>query len=168
MTPREFVNKYFQFAMAAQEKTNVPALVIMAQAALETGWGSTVVGNMMFGVKDTDGVNGNEQLLTTTEYFNNPDKKFPLILKVVQVSKNLWKYTVKDYFRKYESPEESFTDHATLLSKSSLYKRAMNVTRDPFLFASAIAGCGYATDPDYAKKLHKIIRLIQDIVTERI
>lgn len=168
MTPREFVQKYFDHAMKAQEKTSVPALVIMAQAALETGWGSTVVGNMMFGVKDTDGINGNEQLLTTTEYFNNPDKKFPVVLKVVQVSKNLWKYTVKDYFRKYATPEESFTDHAQLLSRSGRYRKAMSVTRDPYLFASAIAAGGYATDPDYAKKLHKIIRLIEDILIQKV
>lgn len=165
MTPREFVAKYLPHALKAEEKTKVPALVIMAQSALETGWGSTVVGNMMFGIKDTDGVNGNEQLLTTTEYFNNPDKKFPVIKKIVQVGKKLWKYTVKDYFRKYDSPEDSFSDHAQMLATSKYYRKAMQHTDDPYVFASAISEF-YATDPSYAIKLHKIIRMISDINQE--
>lgn len=141
----------------------MPALVIMAQAALETGWGSTVVGNMMFGVKDSDGINGNEQLLTTTEYFNNPDKRFPVLLSVVKVGEKLWKYKIKDYFRKYDSPEESFTDHAHLLATSRHYKEAMKHVDQPYIFASKIAE-KYATDPAYAVKLHKLMRLIEDIL----
>lgn len=163
MTPRKFVETYMVYALVSQEKTRVPALVIMAQAALETGWGSTVIGNMMFGMKDTDGVNGNEQLLTTTEYFNNPDKKFPLIKTITKVGPKLWKYVVKDYFRKYASPEESFTDHARLLSTRPRYGKAMQYTANPFKFVEMIAP-HYATDPDYAVKLKKIITLIQDIL----
>lgn len=166
MTPRQFVDKYMGYALVSEEKTRVPALVIMAQAALETGWGSTVVGNMMFGMKDTDGINGNEQLLTTTEYFDNPDKKFPVIKAITKVGPKLWKYIVKDYFRKYQTPEESFTDHARLLSTRPRYREAMKYTNDPMEFVEKIAP-HYATDPAYAIKLQKIIRLIQDILEGR-
>jgi len=167
MTPREFVNKYFEHALIAEGQTKVPALVVMAQAALETGWGSTVVGNMMFGIKDTDGINGNEQLLTTTEYFNNPDKNFPVVKSIVKVGPKLWKYIVKDYFRKYDSPAQSFTDHGRLLSQSKIYAEAMAHTDQPYLFASKIAA-RYATDPNYAVKLHKLMRLIEDIITQKV
>lgn len=163
MTPREFVNKYWVHARNAQNKTGVPALVTMAQAALETGWGSTVVGNMMFGIKDSDGINGNEQLLTTTEYFNNPDKKFPVIISVVKVGAKLWKYKIKDWFRKYKSPEDSFADHGRLLASSKYYSEAMKNTNDPYKFASLIAP-SYATDPQYASKLHKLISMIERLI----
>jgi flagellum-specific peptidoglycan hydrolase FlgJ len=163
MTPREFTAKYWPYAKQSQDKTGVPALVIMAQAALETGWGSTVVGNMMFGKKDADGQNGNEQLLTTTEYFDNPDKKFPVVISVTKVGAKLWKYKIKDWFRKYATPEESFTDHAKLMITSRHYAPAMALKADPYKFASAIAP-KYATDPDYASKLHKLMKMIDTLI----
>ena len=70
MTPREFVANFLPFARETEKKTGISAVAILAQAALESGWGSAAPGNMFFGVKDTDGINGNEQLLTTTEYSN--------------------------------------------------------------------------------------------------
>jgi flagellum-specific peptidoglycan hydrolase FlgJ len=87
MSPKEFTLKYYKSAMDSEAKTRVPHLVILAQAALESGWGNVAPGNMFFGKKDSDGLNGNEQLLLTTEYLDNPDKKFPAVLSVVQVGK---------------------------------------------------------------------------------
>lgn len=161
MTPKEFTLKYYPFAKASEIKTGVPALVIMAQAALESGWGRVAPGNMFFGVKDSDGLNGNEQLLMTTEFIDYPDKKFPAVVSVVQVGKKLWKYKIKDWFRKYATPEESFTDHANLFLTRSRYSKAMLVKNDPYLFAAAIHKAGYATDPDYTIKLHKLINIIK-------
>lgn len=163
MTPKQFVEKYWPYAMQSQAKTKVPALVIMAQAAVETGWGSVVVGNMMFGKKDSDGMNGNEQLLTTTEYLSDPNKKFPVVLSVLKVGEKMWKYKVKDWFRKYNTPEESFTDHARLLVNSPRYRNAMLHTDDPYRFAAEIHKAGYATDPDYTKKLHSLIDTIKKL-----
>jgi flagellar protein FlgJ len=161
MTPREFVKKYYPQALTSESKTGVPAIVVMAQAALESAWGSVAPGNMFFGKKDSDGVNNNEQLLLTTEYLDNPDKKFPVVISVIQVGKKLWKYRVKDWFRKYNTPEESFTDHAKLISTSSRYKSAMMAKDNPYLFAAEIHKAGYATDPDYTKKLHKLMDMIK-------
>jgi len=75
------------------------------------------VGNNFFGIKDTDGVNGNEQLITTKEYLSTDKVKFPVILKIVKAG-NKFKYTVKDYFRKYPSAEVAFTDHVNLFLKN--------------------------------------------------
>src|SRR5262245_8569474 len=109
MTPRQFKKEYFSFARLVEQSENVPALFTLAQSALETEWGETIVGNMMFGVKDTDGINGNEQLLVTTEYHNSPNFKYPAILSITEIIKGKrWKYKVKDWFRKYPTPEESF------------------------------------------------------------
>jgi flagellum-specific peptidoglycan hydrolase FlgJ len=165
MTPKEFTLKYYPFARKSEQATGVPALVIMAQAALESAWGKVAPGNMFFGVKDADGLNGNEQLLLTTEYLDSPDKQFPAVLSVVQVGKRLWKYKVKDWFRKYATPEESFTDHAHLFVTRSRYRAAMKAKNDPYLFAAEIHKAGYATDPDYAWKLHKLIDMIRPYTT---
>lgn len=163
MTPKEFTLKYYPFAKASELKTGVPALVIMAQAALESGWGRVAPGNMFFGIKDSDGLNGNEQLLLTTEYLDNPYKKFPAIISMVQISKRLWKYRIKDWFRKYNSPEESFTDHANLFVTRKRYSTAMK-QKDPYKFAAEIHKAGYATDPDYTNKLHRLITMIKAFI----
>ena len=78
MTPIEFVTKFKQYAKNVEAKTGLSYVAILTQAALESGWGSSIPGNMFFGVKDTDGINGNEQLLTTTEYSKSDSLKFPV------------------------------------------------------------------------------------------
>jgi len=165
MIPKLFVQKYLPFAKQTYAATGIHPYVILAQAALESGWGEKAVGNMFFGVKDTDGVNGNEQLLTTTEYLRTPNAKFPAILKVVALGKGLWKYTVKDWFRKYPSPEQSFTDHAKFFLTNPRYKEALKVKGQPYLFAAAIAKAGYATAPNYSEVLQSVIRTIEKAAT---
>lgn len=164
MKPKDFVLKYYPFALDTQNKTGISAVFILAQAALESAWGAAAPGNMFFGVKDTDGLNGNEQLLLTTEYINNPDKKFPVIVSVIQVGKKLWKYRVKDWFRKYATPEECFTDHANFFFKNKRYASALSVRKYPYEFANAVAQAGYATDPNYASSLHKVMDLITQYI----
>lgn len=166
MSPQQFTAKYYPFAKQSEAKTGVPALVIMAQAALESAWGNAAPGNMFFGVKDSDGLNGNEQLLLTTEFIDNPNKKFPAVISVIQVGKKLWKYRVKDWFRKYSTPEESFTDHAKLFVTRPRYRAAMQAKHDPYLFAAEIHLAGYATDPDYTKKLHKLMNMINPFISK--
>lgn len=164
MTPKEFVNAFYPFAKKTQEKTGISAVAILAQAALESGWGKVAPGNMFFGVKDTDGINGNEQLITTTEYSRSANLKFPVILSVVPVMRNglkYFKYTVKDYFRKYDTPEECFTSHAQFFLKNKRYAKALQVKTDPFAFINEIAKAKYATDPDYAKVLSSVAKTIQ-------
>lgn len=157
MTPLEFKEKYLQFAINSELKTGMPALTTLAQCALETGWGKHCPGNMMFGVKDNDGINGNEQLLITTEYSKNSTIKVPVIIsKVFNPLTKLWKFIVKDYFRKYNSPEDSFIAHGELLKSKVRYKKCFT-TKDPYKFAEYLQECGYATDPNYALKLKNII-----------
>lgn len=168
MTPKDFVKKYYPFALEAEKETGVSALAILAQSALETGWGDHAPGNMMFGVKDTDGVNGNEQLVTTFEYHkraNLTPKQAGLqtIEKVVATKINgvTWfKYTGKDYFRKYPSPKESFVDHTRFLHENSRYAAALKVAKDPYKLVEEIAKAGYATAPNYAQLLKSIITTI--------
>lgn len=164
MKPSEFVKAYYPFAKQTEDKTGISAIAILAQAALESAWGKCAPGNMFFGVKDTDGVNGNEQLLTTTEYSTRADLKFPVIISVTPVVRNgkkYFKYVVKTYFRKYKTPEESFTDHANLFLRVPRYKNALKVKNDPYKFVEEIAKAGYATAPTYADNLKKVVAMIE-------
>ncbi|KOS06989.1 hypothetical protein AM493_13825 [Flavobacterium akiainvivens] len=164
MKPAQFVAAHKGFALQTQAKTGIPALVILAQAALESGWGRAAPGNMFFGVKDTDGLNGNEQLITTTEYFRRADVTFPVVISVTPVVRNgqkWFKYKVKDYFRKFESPEESFTHHAQFLLKNKRYAPALKVKHNAYAFIDALAKAGYATAPDYAKTLKAVAKTIE-------
>lgn len=164
MIPKQFVKNYLPFALETQKKTGISAVAILAQAALESGWGKVAPGNMFFGVKDTDGINGNEQLLTTTEYSSKANLEFPVIISVEPVVRGgvkMFKYKVKDYFRKYETPEECFTDHASFFTRNKRYAAALKVKQDPVAFIDAIAKAGYATAPDYAKQLKAVAAMIQ-------
>lgn len=164
MTVNNFVAAYLPYAKETEKKTGISAIAILAQAALESGWGKAAPGNMFFGVKDTDGINGNEQLLTTTEYSRRQDLKFPQIISVTPVMRNgqkWFKYKVKDYFRKYNSPEECFTDHANFFFKNKRYAKALAVKQDTYKFIDAIAAAGYATAPDYASVLKSVARSIE-------
>lgn len=161
---KDFVDKYYPYAKKSEQETKVPALFVLAQSAQESGWGRYVKGNAMFGIKDTDGVNGNEQLLITTEYHNSPNFKYPAILSITEIIKGKrWKYKVKDWFRKYPTPYESFRDHGNFLRKNKRYAKAF-LTTTPEDFAKEVCRAGYATDPDYEKSILKIMNTIKQFI----
>jgi flagellar protein FlgJ len=164
MTPKNFVAMLMPFAKETEQKSGISAIAILAQAALESGWGEHAPGNMYFGVKDTDGVNGNEQLITTTEYSRRADLKFPVIISVEPTTLNgqkYFQYKVKDYFRKYDSPEQCFTDHAYFFIENKRYAEALKVKSDPYRFIDEIAKAGYATAPNYAELLKSVAKSIE-------
>jgi flagellar protein FlgJ len=164
MTPSAFVKKYWQDALRSQLATGISAKATLAQAALESAWGAAAPGNMFFGIKDTDGVNGNEQLLTTTEYHTSMNVKYPVVISVdpvVRNGKKMFKYKVKDYFRKYATPADSFIDHGRFFQRNPRYAAAMAAKADPNKFADKIAAAGYASDPNYAASLKRIIAMIE-------
>lgn len=172
MTPKEFKDKFLGFALKSQEKTGIDAYVTLAQCALETGWGRFCPGNMMFGVKDFDGVNGNEQLVTTHEFSSSPNKTAKEIglhtiesvtvnaLQSKSAGRPIYKYVGKAYFRKYNTPEESFTDHSSIFLKVKAYSKAMAVKDDVQNFVTEMAKV-YAQDPMYASKVLSIIKTIK-------
>lgn len=163
MTPKLFVKTYYPDALKVQKRTGISAVAILTQAALESAWGKVAPGFMFFGVKDTDGINGNEQLLVTTEYSSRANLKFPVILSITPVIRNgrkMFKYKVKDYFRKYNSPEESFNDHAQFFFQNKRYSEALKYKTIPDRFFEEIAKAGYATDPNYAETLKQVSKTI--------
>lgn len=170
MTKKEYVNKFYPGAKKSQDKTGFSALATLAQGALESGWGKVCPGNMLFGVKDTDGVNGNEQLLITTEYSRNANANFKNIISVTPVIRNgqkWYKYKIKDYFRKFDTIEECFTDHVSFFLKNKRYSKAVLVKKLPYEFIKEIAKAGYATDPNYVSLLTSIAKSIEQLIPKK-
>jgi flagellar protein FlgJ len=92
----------------------------------------------------------------------NPNVKFPEVISVTKRADGKYTYKVKDWFRKYETPEGSFTDHACFFFAYDRYKKALEVRNDPYRFADEIAKAGYATDPNYASVLRGVIKTIEN------
>ncbi|HEY9068985.1 MAG TPA: glucosaminidase domain-containing protein, partial [Candidatus Ozemobacteraceae bacterium] len=114
--------------------------VTLAQAALETGWGSSTIGSAknLFGIKGT-GPAGSVTV-PTKECYNGR-----------------W-VTINDKFRKYNTWKESIDDHARLISGNARYKNCMKYSNNPDQFAREVQRAGYATDPGYASKLISIMK----------
>ena len=162
ITPEDFVKKYLPFALETEKKTGINHLALLAQSALESGWGQKAVGNMMFGIKATkDTPPEKRQLITTTEYLDKPNVKFPEVISVAKHPNGKYKYIVKDWFRKYDSPEESLTDHANFLKANPRYSEALKVKEFPMKFVEELAKAGYATDVNYATTLKSMIVSVQ-------
>lgn len=169
MTKKEFVKQYKPFALESEKKTGISHLFILAQAALESGWGERGVGNNFFGIKVPKNLVSNtpkekKQLFKTTEVLNDPNLgyKFPQVMSIYQLPSGKYKYEVKDWFRKYDTPEECFTDHAEFFFKNKRYAKALLVKADPYKFAEEVAKAGYATAPNYAKILKDVIQTIEN------
>ena len=165
MKPADFVRKYMPYALATENKKAIHRYFTLAQAALESGWGESAPGNMFFGVKaGKDTPENKRQLLTTTEILKDDKQgyRFPQVLSITKRTDGKYTYRVKDWFRKYDTPEESFSDHADFFYKNKRYAKALEVKHDPYLFAEEIAKAGYATAPNYADTLKSIIRTIQN------
>ena len=160
MTPGEFVKTFLPAAKRTEKVRGFHYLIPLTQGAQESGWGSKAYGNNFFGVKDTDGINGNEQLITTTEYLKTPHTVFPVILKKIQISTSRWKYIVKDWFRKYDTAEQSFIDHCDFFERNPRYKTALLYKMNPEIFFEEIAKAGYATDPLYATNLKAVMKSV--------
>lgn len=162
MTPKEFIAKYQGFAKNVQKKTGIDYRFILAQAALESGWGKNAPGNMFFGVKGRTATANERQLLVTHEVFDTDTHrhKFPEVISVTKRPDGKFLYKVKDWFRKFANAEESFMYQANFFSKLSRYAKAMAVRSNPYLFAEEIAKAGYATAPDYAYTLQLVMKQI--------
>lgn len=142
---RDFVNRLWSHANEASQTIGIPAHFMIAQAALETGWGrselrfsdGTPTYNL-FGIKAGRNWQGAVAEATTTEYVNGVAQKSV------------------ERFRAYASYAEAFRDYANLLASNPRYAEVLN-QQDAAGFARGLQRAGYATDPMYAAKLERII-----------
>jgi flagellar protein FlgJ len=143
---RDFADRMWPHAMNASQATGIPAHFMLGQAALETGWGRHQIRHAdgspsynLFGVKAGRNWNGPTVSAVTTEYVNGA---------AVKTAQN---------FRAYGSYAESFRDYAKLLQNNPRYAAVLQNTSDAANFAKSLQHAGYATDPQYAQKLARII-----------
>ena len=144
-TSNDFVNRVWPHAVEASRSTGIPPQFLVAQAALETGWGKNEIRRAdgspaynLFGIKAGKNWDGQSVEAKTTEYVDgNP---------VVSTER----------FRAYASYEESFKDYANLLRSNPRYSGVIG-SQDGTEFARRLQQAGYASDPQYADKLSRII-----------
>jgi flagellum-specific peptidoglycan hydrolase FlgJ len=161
-----FFLKYYPYAQQSEAQTNVPALVTLAQAATESGYGKYAFGNNFFGIKAGSAWTGATQKLKTWECGKTGDPSTDNISdEVIQIfppgdpngnascnSNGSYSYRVYSIFRAYATPLDSFIDHGNFLVQNKRYAPAFNTTT-PADFALAVAAAGYSTAPTYGKML---------------
>lgn len=144
---QDFIDSLRPYAQEAAERLGVAPELLLAQAALETGWGRTVVRRPdgsssfnLFGIKAGGRWSGDRVTVGTLEYVDG--------LPVRQ----------RAQFRAYPSFAASFDDYVDLLRGSGRYADALTKTAEPEAFLGALQDAGYATDPAYARKVMRIWR----------
>ncbi|MDA8987534.1 glucosaminidase domain-containing protein [Planktomarina temperata] len=138
-----FIAAYTPVAKEVAEDLGVSYKIVLAQAALESGWGKSVKGNGLMGVK-SHGEEGGVDVVTH-EVINGKKVK------------------ITDSFRAYDTPEDSIRGYGKFLKANSRYKhflRAGAGNEDAQL--SALQSSGYATDPMYSQKLKNIMKGLPD------
>jgi flagellar protein FlgJ len=145
-----FVKMLEPYAEKAAGQLGVSSDTLIAQAALETGWGQHVPGASsgssslnLYGVKASGNWNGDAVSALTTEYSGGSAS------------------SVSQPFRRYSSVEQGVNDYVTLLQHNSRYQKAMGTGDDVGAFGSALAGGGYATDPVYVQKLQATVSSVK-------
>lgn len=144
---KQFVEKVWPLAKQAAKALNVPAKAILAQAALESGWGrhitqsvSGINSHNLFNIKADDSWKGPKVVVDTLEFDHGVAKR------------------QKAAFRSYASYADCFRDYVKFLKSNPRYQQALADTRSAEDFARKLHQAGYATDPAYADKLIDIMQ----------
>ena len=134
-TREEYVEKYKAIAIAHMERYGIPASITMAQGILESDSGNSrlsISSNNHFGIKC-------KKSWTGDRVYHDDDAK-------------------GECFRAYPSVEASYQDHADFLDQSPRYDSLFAYPSDDYRsWARGLKAAGYATAPDYAVRLVKLI-----------
>jgi flagellar protein FlgJ len=143
----QFVSEIWPHAEQAAQKLGLNAQVLVAQSALETGWGKYTMSfpdgkstYNLFGVKAGPGWTGQIMSKPTLEFRDGVMK------------------TELAQFRAYDSPSHALSDYVQFIQSSSRYSGALGHQGDAAHYLRGLQRAGYATDPDYADKILNIMR----------
>ncbi|GAA3953812.1 flagellar assembly peptidoglycan hydrolase FlgJ [Allohahella marinimesophila] len=146
-TPAEFVETLLPHARQVAEELGADPKVLLAQAALETGWGKHMITGTdgapsynLFGIKAGSDWTGDKAEILTTEFRGGVAMK------------------ERAEFRAYDSYADSFQDYLKFLGSKPRYAEAVAVASDHVGFSNALQQAGYATDPEYASKIQRIVQ----------
>jgi flagellar protein FlgJ len=144
--PTAFIQRLLPAATQAAKQLGLEPLALIAQAALETGWGQRmfktsagVDSHNLFGIKATGNWQGDVAVVDTLEYRQGVAQK------------------EKARFRAYESPEHSLQDYVALIQQNPRYQAALDVASDTKSYFRQLQAAGYATDPNYAEKIVSVL-----------
>ncbi|MBF8745417.1 flagellar assembly peptidoglycan hydrolase FlgJ [Pseudomonas monteilii] len=150
----EFVATMLPIAQEAAQRIGVEPKVLVAQAALETGWGRSILrqsdgssSHNLFNIKATGSWKGEQARALTSEFRDG---------QMVKESAA---------FRAYDSYADSFHDLANLLLNNDRYQEVVKSADNPEQFAAELQEAGYATDPNYARKISAIVRQLDKYQT---
>ncbi|HBS88085.1 MAG TPA: hypothetical protein DEA97_16110 [Bacteroidales bacterium] len=139
----DYIKKFSTMVVKAAKGTGLFPSLFMAQAILESGNGQSSLAkiyNNHFGIKATPDWKGKVVRMSTREVFNGNE------------------VYIKDGFRWYEDPADSFKDRVKFLQENSRYKKnGVFTAKSPEEQADALQKAGYATDPNYASTLKMLI-----------
>lgn len=144
-SPETFIEDVWPHALRASKELGVDADVLMAQSALETGWGKHLPLKAdgsnsfnLFGIKADQRWQGERVEIVTREYRHGVMQQEPAA------------------FRAYDSVSEAFRDYVDFIRNSPRYQKALEHGYDAEAYARELQRAGYATDPNYAKKINRI------------
>lgn len=154
-SPRGFVDSLWSHARRAGEALGVAPELLVAQAALETGWGRAVIrgddgasSHNLFGIKAHGDWHGARVIKSTLEYRDGAMRR------------------VRAPFRAYRSFAEGFEDYVRLVSDSPRYRAALGAA-NPSAYMHALQDGGYATDPAYADKVLALMPRVRALKENR-
>ena len=134
-----FSQKLLPLLQQAGQQLGVSPKILLAQAAIETGWGRSVVGNNLFGIKAGSSWSGQKIETPTHEYQNG---------ELVSIT---------DAFRAYPSVEASVQDFVSLVANNPRYRAALGKGDDVVAYAQGLLAGGWATDINYVQKLQSVV-----------
>jgi peptidoglycan hydrolase FlgJ len=134
-----FSQKLMPLLRQAGQQLGVSPKVLLAQTAIETGWGRSVVGNNLFGIKAGSSWSGQTVNAATHEYQNG---------ELVQIT---------DAFRAYPNAEASVQDFVSLVMNNPRYRAALGTGENVAGYAQGLLAGGGATDIDYVHKLQSVV-----------
>ena len=145
-SPAAFVRRMWPHAQEAARRLGVAPEVLIAQAAHETAWGKSVPrfadgrsSHNLFGIKANRGWEGERVVNSTLEFVDG-----------VPIRQ-------RDGFRAYPSYADSFNDYVKFLQVNPRYSEALDSVQDGPAYLRALQRAGYATDPNYAKKIQGLM-----------
>jgi flagellar protein FlgJ len=153
--PKDFVSALITPAQKVQQKLGVPFEVVIAQAALETGWGQKII-------KQQDGTSSNNLFNIKADKRWGGDKITKETLEFEQgamVKKS-------EPFRTYQSMTDSVNDYINFLSTSERYQEALQKPGNVEHFLQGIQKAGYATDPQYADKILGTLKTVTNLLAK--
>ena len=143
----DFMATMLPMAQEAAARIGVDPKILVAQAALETGWGKSVMraedgtsSHNLFGIKASSNWKGEQARAITSEFRNGQ-----MVKETAQ-------------FRSYDSYADSFHDLVSLLQNNDRYQGVVDAADNPEQFVKELQKAGYATDPNYASKIAAIAR----------